>query len=62
MEKTLYEYAIKNARSSVEMEGFKIDEDIEELCKNILDGKYSVQEYIDEYCRKNKIRQNMEKI
>ena len=44
-----HERAIKNARLSVEIEGFKIDNEIENLCRNILEGKYSLQEYIDKY-------------
>ena len=55
MNKVSSERAIKNARSSVEMEGLLVDSEMEKLCARILDGKYSLKEYLNEY--KNKKEQ-----
>ena len=55
MKKVTSERAIKNARSSVEMEGLLVDSEMEKLCARILDGKYSLKEYLNEY--KNKKEQ-----
>jgi hypothetical protein len=56
MNKVSSERAIKNARSSVEMEGLLVDAEMENICARILDGKYSLKEYLNEY--KNKIKNN----
>ena len=55
MEKITSERAIKNARSSIEMEGLNVDTEMEKVCLQILDGKYSLKEYLNAYSQKNKM-------
>ena len=61
MKKVTSERAIKNARSSVEMEGLLVDSEMEKLCARILDGKYSLKEYLNEYKNKKNNNQKPEK-
>ena len=60
MNKVTSERAIKNARSSVEMEGLLVDSEMEKLCARILDGKYTLKEYLSEY-KNNNNNQKLEK-
>lgn len=40
------ERAINNAAANVEMEGFHIDEDSKELCRQCLEEKITMEQYI----------------
>jgi hypothetical protein len=62
MKKITSERAIKNARSSIEMEGLNIDAEMELVCSQILDGKYSLKEYLKAYEQKNKTNLKMERV
>ena len=62
MKKITSEQAIKNARSSVEMEGLNVDSEMEDLCARILDRKYSLKEYLNEIVQQNHIDHEVEKI
>ena len=44
MEMTV-ERAIRNAKASVEMEGFVISDETMELCRQLLEGKITDEEY-----------------
>ena len=61
MKKVTTERAMKNARSSIEMEGLSIDAEMEKVCARILDGKYSLKEYLNEYRNIIKNNQKTEK-
>lgn len=39
--------AIENAVASIEMEGYHIDEKSKELCKRLLSGEITMEEYIE---------------
>ena len=39
--------AIENSAASVEMEGFKIDSQCREWCRQLLQGKITLEEYIE---------------
>jgi len=52
MEEITSERAVKNARSSIEMEGLNVDAEMERVCAQILDGEYSLKEYLEAYSRK----------
>ena len=41
------ELAMKNARASIVMEGLTGTYEMDELCKNFLEGKYSIDECIN---------------
>jgi hypothetical protein len=38
--------AIENSAASVEMEGFRIDEQCKDWCRKLLNGELSMEEYI----------------
>ena len=38
--------AIENAAASVEMEGYRIDEQCKEWCRKLLNGQLTMEEYI----------------
>ena len=61
MNKVTSERALKNARSSVEMEGLPVSSEMEKLCARILDGKYSLKEYLNEYKSKKQSCHKTEK-
>jgi len=42
------EKAIKNMLTSVRMEGFSISSEMEDLCKQVLCGKLSLRECLDQ--------------
>ena len=40
------EKALENAVASVEMEGFKVDEETKEMCAKLLKGEITFEEYL----------------
>lgn len=41
------EKAIRNSAASIEMEGFHIDEECKEWCREYMRGKITMEEYIE---------------
>ena len=45
------EYILKNAKTSMKIEGFVIDKELEEIGRKILKGEINVNEYIEQVKR-----------
>ncbi len=46
MNPSTIEKSIRTAAASLEMEGFAVDSDCMELCKKMLSGKITMEEYL----------------
>ena len=49
MDKQKIDYVIRNAKRSMEIEGFVIDEELEEIGRKILSGELSINDYVADY-------------
>ena len=49
------ETILKNAKISMEIEGFTISQELEETGRKILNGEITINEYIDQ-CKQNAMR------
>ena len=48
MDEQKIDYVIRNAKRSMEIEGFVIDEELEGIVRSILNGELSRKEYIEQ--------------
>ena len=48
MDKQKIDYVIRNAKRSMEIEGFVIDEELEGIVRSILNGELSRKDYIEQ--------------
>ena len=49
MDEKKIDYVIRNAKRSMEIEGFVIDEELEEIGRKIVSGELNINDYVANY-------------
>ena len=62
MSENKLEHILKNAKTSMEIEGFIIDEELEETGRKILKGEINIRDYIEQVKREAMMMTNIKRI